>query len=405
MPLFPEPPSDAEYNISRIPLSWRVLHILLCFTGVNNVFLIKPLPRCLRVASLVYHAAWFCLSFPVVIVFIHNIQWEQSVANVIEHVGMIIYSSYLLTLGTAHGINALKANRIVKFLKKWCLFRFGETLCHKVENKKRYKIIRIVLLIVYTTLTTWYMVAVVRYFIIFDWYICGPTLFPSLSSKPHWLLKAVCMIYHLITYLSASSVILTACHFALVTLTLAEEFDTLYRVICNHVVSPSTDISAWEHVRFRHEALVSLVCLHGQMSSMSLGFLLVGNVVFLCFNLYYFLIVHPAVMGALSLTLAFAVLSTIIAPSNILENEVSKICLYTLMCDQNNSLDFVTKKTWHFIVKATGIVDFSEQLGTFESPVPRVTWTFAYTTLLSQMVSTHATNVGAQLFLLDAALG
>ena len=54
--------TDVEYSPSRIPCSWRVLHILMCFTGVSNVFFMPSLPRCLRMTSLVYHDVWLCIS-------------------------------------------------------------------------------------------------------------------------------------------------------------------------------------------------------------------------------------------------------------------------------------------------------------------------------------------------------
>ena len=118
LPLFPELQSDAVYNLSRIPRSWRIFHILLCFSGVSNVFFITSYPRCMRVASLVYHAAWLCLSIPVVVVYIHSAKWGRSIDNIVKHISMIMHSSYMITLGTTYGINTLKADRTVKFHKK-----------------------------------------------------------------------------------------------------------------------------------------------------------------------------------------------------------------------------------------------------------------------------------------------
>ena len=80
----------------------------------------------------------------------------------------------------------------------------------------------------------------------------------------------------------------------------------------------------WEQIRFHHEALVSLVCLHSQLSSMLLGLILVGNVVNLCFALYYFFAVQAGVLGVLTCTKGIVVLLTIIASSSILEKEVRK---------------------------------------------------------------------------------
>ena len=331
MPLFPEPLNDGGYNLSRIPRSWRISHILLCITGVNNVFFIKSLPRWLRVASLVYHAVWFCSSVPVVVLYIHQIQWRGSLNNILEHVTMVIYLSYLTTLGTGHMFNALKANRTGNFLREWCLFCSDETICCEKENNKRYKRVRAALVITCVSIITWYVTMVVRYFFSFDWSLCGSVMFPSLKTY-NWFLKIVCMYHHLLCYFSTFSVVLTACQFALLTLTLAEEFDKLYGAICIdiHVSSTTTDVNVWEQVRFRHQALVSLVCLHGQLSSMLLGLILVGNVVFLCFNLYYVFMVQLGVVGMITVTLAMVVLSTIIIPSNILEDEVCEVSIYTM---------------------------------------------------------------------------
>ena len=330
--LFAGLPSDLEYNLSRIPCSWRLLYLLLCFIGVNNVFFIKPLPRPLRIASLVYHAAWLCMSVPTMVWYMHNLKWGRSVNDIIHHVGLIIYGNYLITSGTLHMINALRPNRTVKILKKWCVFCSDKTVCCVKENNKSYRTFRVSLVIICAALITWYVVAVVQYALVFDWSICTSRLFPSLHKSP-WLLKAMCVNYHILLYLSAFSVVLTACYFAFFTLTLGEEYNKLYRIICNYASSPSTDIGTREQVRFRHEALFSLVCLHAQLSTMLLGLILVGDVVYLCFTFYYVLTINADILGVLNAIVAIAVLLTIIAPSNMLENEISKISTkHTKVC-------------------------------------------------------------------------
>ena len=109
MSLFPENPNDTEYNLSQIPCSWRVFHILLCFTGVSNVFFVKQLPRWLRVGSLIYHVAWFCLLVPTFVLLMHNFTWGRSIDHIVHHIGLIIYGNYSITLGIAHMINALNS--------------------------------------------------------------------------------------------------------------------------------------------------------------------------------------------------------------------------------------------------------------------------------------------------------
>ena len=277
-------------------------------------------------ASLVYHVAWFCLSVPTMVFPIQNLKWGRSIEDIIHHIGLIIYGNYLITLGTIHMINVIRPHRTIKFLKKWCSFCSDETVCCVGETNKCYTRFRVSLVIICAAIIMWYVVAVVQYALVFDWSICESRLFPSLSKIPQ-LLKAMCVNYHILHYLSTFSVILTACYFACITLSLAEEFHKFYRVICSHVSSPSTDIGTWEQIRFRHEALFSLVCLHGQLSSMLLGLILIGNVVYLCFTLYYILTINADVLGILNAIVAIVVLLTIIAPSNMLENEVCKIAI------------------------------------------------------------------------------
>ena len=191
----------------------------------------------------------------------------------------------------------------------------------KTNVTKRF---RAALVITCIALIVWYVLVVVKTALAVDWSTCGLSLFPSINKFPR-LLKVMCVTYHILCYLSAFSVMLTACYFAFLTITLAEEFDNLYRVICIQVSSPSMDIGTWEQVRFRHEALVYLVCLHGQMSSMSLGVILVGNLVYLCFSLYYIFTVNAGIFGVLTAFIAIVVFAIILIPSNMLENEVSKI--------------------------------------------------------------------------------
>ena len=313
--------------MSRIPRSWQIFHIMLCFSGVSNVFFIASYPICMRVASFVYHAAWLCLSIPVVVVYIHSVKWGRSIDNIVMHLSMIMHSSYLITLGTIYAINTLKADRTLKFLKKWCLFCVYGTICFVEENNKRYRRFQAALLVICAALTTWYVVANVHNVFVYDWSICGSTIFLSLNKTP-WLLTVMCVNYHILCFLSAISVILTACHFAILTLTFAEEFVKLYRIICNRISSPPTDIRTWEQLRFRYESLVSLVCLHGQLATMLLGIIFLGIVVHLCFSLYHIIRVgHTETLSVLNVVSGIVVFSTIVVPSSVLENEVSAICI------------------------------------------------------------------------------
>ena len=330
--LFSEPQTDVEYSPSRIPCSWRISYILMCFTGVNNVFFMPSLPRCLRMTSLVYHAVWLCISAPVVVLYIYNIKWGTSMNSFTESVSVLTSCSYLMTLGTINMVNALKANRTPEFLKKWSLLCSNKTIrCENIEFS-RYRNVRVALVVIFLCLITLDVAVNVRYLLHFDWAVCGTVMFPSLTSSSH-ISKAVCMIYHTFGYFSLYSVILTVVHFALVTLTLADEFDKLYQVICQYQSSQCTGVSAWEQVRFHHEELISLACLHGQLSTMLLGPILVGNVVFVCFNLYYVLTVHAGVLGVINVIVATAILSIIIVSSSILEHEVSEMSIkYTKLC-------------------------------------------------------------------------
>ena len=296
----------------------------MCLTGVSNVFFMPSLPRFLRMTSLVYHAVWLCISAPVVVLYIYNIQWGTSMNSITESISVLALSSYLMTLGTINMVNALKANRTPEFFKKWSLLCSNKMISCENIKYARYRRVRVALVVILICLITLEMVVGVRYLLHFDWSVCGTVMFPSLTISQQ-LLKAVCMIYHTSGYLSLFSVILTVVHFSLVTLTLADEFDKLYEVICDHLSSKCTGVSAWEKVRCHHEALISLARLHGQLSTMLLGPTLMGNIVFVCFNLYYVLAVHVGVLGFLNVIVATTILSIIIVSSSILENEVSEM--------------------------------------------------------------------------------
>ena len=147
------------------------------------------------------------------------------------------------------------------------------------------------------------------------------SLFPLLNGSP-WLLRVVSTIFVIISNVSVFSMSLTAGLFALVTLNLAEEFDKLYRIICNLAFSTRVGMVVWEQVRFRHEALVSLLCLHDQLFTMLLGPILVGYVGYLILNLYGILMVEAHVLGMINIIISVSMLGSIITPANILENTV-----------------------------------------------------------------------------------
>ena len=138
-------------------------------------------------------------------------------------------------------------------------------------------------------------------------------------------MKPICVFYVVMANFSTISVSLTSCLFALVTMTLAVEFDKLYQVISNLTSSGGVDMDVWEQVRFRHAALVSLVRLHDQLSTMLLGPIITGHVIYLCLGLYYIFIVHMAVLDVFNIAMSLAVLWAIIMPSDVLENMVSVI--------------------------------------------------------------------------------
>ena len=299
------------------------------------------MPWSLRLASLIYHTTWLCLSAPLIVFTIYNAQWGTSVTSVLERISGIIFISFLLTLGIAYLINAVKENRANQFLRKWYLFRSSQ-LNYDVDTKtKCYRRVRAVLIISAITHFIIYGIIIVLSSLITHWSAaCESDIFPTYRpSNP--LLDSVCAIYVLMTISSGISVSLTICYVALITITLAEEFGKLHGVICNLSSPPCGDIEAWEEVRFRHDALVSLVCLHGQLCTMLLGCILVGHVGFLCFNLYYVLAVEAGGIGIINVAISISVLWAIITPSCILENEVSP--LFTPLNDDmyDNYIDIV----------------------------------------------------------------
>ena len=273
----------------------------MCFTGVNNVFFMTSLPRCLRITSLVCHAAWLCISAPLIVLYISKIKWEASINSIAERVSIIIYNSYLVTLGTANMINVLKANRTTAFLKKWSLHFSNKATCWENIKSSCYRRVRAVLVAICIGPLSFDAIVVVRHVLKSGWPVCETDMFPTFNTSHH-LVRAMCVIYHSFGYLSSVSVILSVCHFAVVTLTLSEEFHKLR--ISSHlrplIFQMHRYQSALGNKYVHHEVLVSLACLHGLLSTMLLGPIHVGNVVCVCFNLYYVLAVHAGVLGVFS---------------------------------------------------------------------------------------------------------
>ena len=264
-----------------------------------------------------------CLSAPLLFLYIYNTKWGTSFNSIVESVSIIIYTSFTLTLGIAYMINALKSNRTSMFLKKWRLFCSDRALCDGDVKTKGFW--RVETALVVSTLIQVFLVLVniVQSFTVSHWSVC-PFLFPSLTQP--LLLKSICVFYLVMANFSTISVSLTTCLFALVTITLAVEFDKLYQVICNLTSSSGGGMDVWEQVRFRHESLVSLVRLHGQLSAMLLGPIFIGHVMYLCFKLYYVLMVHMAALDVINIAMSIAVFWAIIMPSGVLKNMVSEIC-------------------------------------------------------------------------------
>ena len=324
-PIFSEPQSTTKFP-SKLPISWRVSHILLCLTGVNNVYFITSLPTSIRLTSLIYHAACLCLSIPLFVLYTYGRSWERSVTNIVQQVGMIISNSYILTLGTVFMFNALKRNRTSKFLRNWHLLGLHKTIFFEDGEAKCCTRVRTVLLISTIFQLVSYVTFTVRSFLIADLSTIASDLFYSLGISPE-VFKVLCGIYIVLTSFSAFNVALTACHFALVTISLADEFDKLYRVICKLLSSSGIGIDVWEQVRFHHKALMSLARLHSRLSTMILGPILIGYVTNLCFTFYFVLVLHVGVTEVSNITFAVVMLWAIIAPSNLLGNRVSNKCL------------------------------------------------------------------------------
>ena len=313
----------SEKARSQIPYGWQVLHALLCIIGVNNVFFMKSLPISLRLASLIYHAAVLCVSTPVLILYIYNITWETAITSIAERLTLILSNSSVIILGSVYMINALKTNRATEFLKQWRSFCSYKTEWFENVETKGFTKARIALVfstvfhIVLCVTVTIQLSSLMEYS-----QQCGMT-FP-LPNEP-WLVKIACGIFTVMYNVSSFSVSLTTCYFALVTITLAEESNKLYQVICRLASSSCPVMSAWEQVRFRHEALVSLVALHDQLSTMLLGPILVGNTISLCSSLYYVAAVYTSEITIINAIMPIAVLWPILITPSILDNMVSEI--------------------------------------------------------------------------------
>ena len=336
------PEGDGDSVPSHLPFSWRVSHILLCLTGVNNVYFITSLPLPLRLASLIYHAAWLCLSAPLLFLYIYSIHWERSITLIVEQVGMIIINSCILSLGTTYMVNALKRNRTTKFLRIWYSLCSKEAIHYEKGTSSSCRRIKTILVMSTSLQCIVYVALMVRAILTSDLLATGSYLLNSLEASPE-VLKALSVIYIMLISFSVLNVTLTTCHFGLVTITLAEEFDKLYRVICKLVSSSCSSIDVWEQVRFRHKALVSLVCLHSRLSTMMLGPIMLGYVTYLCFTFYFLLAVHVGVIEVSNVFFAIAMLWAIIAPSNLLENQVSKLFI------SSNIVYDINATNWRFI--------------------------------------------------------
>ena len=239
---------------------------------------------------------------------------------------MILYISYVIPLGTIYMINALKANRAAKFIRKLHAFCFDKTIYNEYVKINRLKRARVCFVLNTFFQMILYLVIVVRYYSIFDWSKECKSLFSSLCGSP-WLLKAVCAIFVIMGICSTISVSLTTCFFACVTTNLADEFDKLLQIMWKFASSTrSVGMEVWEQVRFRHEALVSLMCLHDELFTMLLGPILVGYIGYLGFNLYQVLVVEADLICVISVINSISVVGAIITTSNILENKVRELC-------------------------------------------------------------------------------
>ena len=333
--LFSELHHPTSGSVSHIPCSWRVMHILLCLIGVNNVYFMTSLPRFLRIASLVYHVTVLCVSAPVLVLYIYSIRWSTAITSIVERVNIIVYNSSVISLGLVYMINALKANHTSEFLGKWHSFCSDKADGNEVVEIKRFRRIRIAL--AFSTISHFILCLTItlRLFSIIDFSKQCEILFPSLNEP--WLLKVMCAIFMVVSNFSTFSVSLTTCLCAFVTTTLAEEFDNLYQVICKLASSSCPVMAEWKQVRIRHAALVSLVCLYDQLSTMLVGPILVGYAIYLCSTLYYVVVVHAGVIGIINVIIPIAVLWAIITPANILQNMVSQ--MVTLLDRSRELLD------------------------------------------------------------------
>ena len=262
------------------------------------------------------------LSAPLSFFYIYNTKWGTSFNSIVESVSIIVYSSFILTLGIAYITNSLNSNLTPKFLNKWRLFCLDRSLYDGDVKTKGFLRIKVVLVVSTILQLIFVLVNVVHTITVTHWSAC-PFLFPSLTQP--LLLKSICVFYLVMASFSTISVSLTTCLFALVTITLAMEFEKLYQVISNLTSSSGVGMAVWEQVRFRHEALVSLVRLHSQLCTMVLGPILVGHVIHMCFKLYYVLIMYMSAIDVGSIAMSIAVLWATIKPSDILENMVSQI--------------------------------------------------------------------------------
>ena len=319
------PGGDDNSFISHIPFSWRISHIFLCLTGVNNVYFITSLPRPVRLASLIYHAAWLCLSTPLIFLYIYSANWEKSATNLVQQASVIIMNSCIPSLGTIFMVNALKQNRTTKFLRIWNLLCSKNAIRYEGGIVTKCKRVRTVLLLSTILQCTLYLALMVQSFLNLDLAAIGSSFLHSLDVSPE-VLKVLNVIYIVTISFSAFNNTLITFHFALVTITLAEEFHKLHRVICK-LASPSciSGGDVWEQVRFHHKALVSLVRLHRRLFTMMLGPILIGYMMYLCFSFYFILAAHVRVNDVGNIIFAIAMLWAIIAPSNLLENQVRRI--------------------------------------------------------------------------------
>ena len=304
----------------------------------------RSLPGFLRTASLAYHVTVLCVSAPVLVLYIWSIRWKAAITHIIQHVHLIAYNSSVILLGLAYMINALKANHTSEFLSKWHSFCSVKAHGNEVVEIKRFRRVRIAFAFSIITHFIFCLTIAIRIGSIMDFSKQCEILFPSLNEP--WLLKVMCAIFMVVSNFSTFSVSLTTCLFALVTTTLAEEFDRLYQVICKLASSSCPVTGAWKQVRVRHAALVSLVHLYDQLSTMLVGPILVGYTIYVCSSLYYMVVVDTGVIGIINVIIPIAVLWAIITPANILQNMVSEV---VTQMESSKALLTIWPSYWHFI--------------------------------------------------------